>query len=90
MTSRSQGSYLALLTELTNHGLPELQRLEQKLAQGETLNNSELEHVAHWVQQTQTLASLEQQIGEKANGQASKQLTVLLHSISQQALKNVK
>lgn len=88
MLSTLQGSYLALLTELQQHGLPELKRLQKKLEQGQTLNTIELEHIAHWVEQTQKLASLEQQVKSQSVWPASKHLSELLHNISQQALKN--
>lgn len=88
MLSKQRGSYLALLTELKNHGLPELQRIEKKLEQGQPLNTIELEHIAHWVEQTQKLASLEQQVKGQSVWPASKHLSELLHNISQQALKN--
>lgn len=88
MLSKTQGSYLALLTELQEHGMPELKRLQKKLEEGQTLNNTELEHIAHWVEQTQKLTSLEQQVKNQNIWPASKHLSELLHSISQQALNN--
>ena len=88
MISKQQGSYLALLSELKNHGLPELQYLDNKLERGSTLNDSELNHIAHWVEQTQKLASLEQQTRQKASWPTSGHLSELLHNISQKTLSN--
>lgn len=87
MISKQQGSYIALLTELEHHGRPELQLLHAKLKRGTSLNDSELRHVSRFIEQTQQLTSLEQQVANK-NTQKTLKLCQLVHDVSQLALEN--